>query len=222
MEPRFYGRLGYLPSMANAGGRTFPWALVAIPTLVVGYVLGMGLTRTCPMCTAIVDAFRPASATSRPAAVTEATPPAAVPSGPMHGAIFVGLDGKPMAVPDAAGKPMVIEIWATWCGPCRKQRELVHALSKEFGDRVAFVAASVDQAGPSAVRIYAAEHASPGSRVLDVMAGPAFLSAANRLAPQPSIPKIAYVDRKGNLVDVSVGGQSEAFMRAMLGNLLKD
>jgi thiol-disulfide isomerase/thioredoxin len=140
----------------------------------------------------------------------------------MHGAIFVGLDGKPMAIPDAAGKPMVIEIWATWCGPCRRQRELVHALSKEFGDRVSFVAASVDQSGPSAVRIYAAEHPSPGSKVLDVMAGPAFLAAANRLAPQPSIPKIAYVDRKGNLLDVSVGGQSEQFMRAMLGNLLKD
>jgi hypothetical protein len=54
------------------------------------------------------------------------------------------------------------------------------------------------------------------------MAGPAFLTAANRLAPQPSIPKIAYVDRAGNLVDVSVGGQSESFMRAMLGKLLED
>ena len=204
--------------MATPAGRTFPWTILAIPTLVVGYVLGMGLTRTCPMCTAIVDAFRPTSAV--PAEV--AAPAPSTPLGPMHGAIFTGLDGKPMAIPDAAGKPMVIEIWATWCGPCRAQRELCHALSKEFGDRVTFVAASVDQAGPSAVRIFAAEHPSPGSRVLDVMAGPAFLAAANRLAPQPSIPKIAYVDRKGNLLDVSVGGQSEPFMRAMLGNLLKD
>jgi thiol-disulfide isomerase/thioredoxin len=214
--------LGYLPAMANASGRTFPWAVLAIPTLVVGYVLGMGLTRTCPMCTAIVDAFRPAAAGPPPAVAAEPTLSAAVASGPMHGAIFVGLDGKPMAIPDAAGKPMVIEIWATWCGPCRRQRELVHALSKEFGDRVRFVAASVDQAGPGAVRIFAAENPSPGSKVLDVMAGPAFLTAANRLAPQPSIPKIAYVDRAGNLVDVSVGGQSESFMRAMLGKLLED
>ena len=209
--------------MAKPAGRTVPWALFAIPALIVGYVLGMGLTRTCPMCTAIVDAFRPAAAATgtAPAAVAAATP-APVPLGPMHGAIFTGLDGKPKAIPDAAGKPMVIEIWATWCGPCRKQREVVHALSKEFGDRVTFVAASVDQGGPGAVRIYAAEHPAPGSKVLDVMAGPAFLAAANRLAPQPSIPKIAYVDRDGNLLDVSVGGQSESFMRARLENLLKD
>lgn len=210
--------------MPLPNGRTFPWAIVAIPALVVGYVLGMGLTRTCPMCTAVVDAFRPAAAV--PAVHAAASEPApetpAAPSGPMHGAIFTGLDGKPMAIPDAAGKPMVVEIWATWCGPCRRQREIVHALSKEFGDRVRFVAASVDQGGPGAVRIFAAENPAPGSKVLDVMAGPAFLAAADRFAPQPSIPKVAYVDRAGQLVEVRLGVQSESLMRARLEDLLKD
>lgn len=215
--------------MAKPLGRTFPWALVAIPLLVVGYVLGMGLTRTCPMCTAIVDAFRPGAATetakpvkaasAAPAPATTAVPAAA--AGPMYGAIFNGLDGKPTAIPGAAGKPMVIEVWATWCGPCRRQRELCHALSKEFGDRVTFVAASVDQAGPNAVRIFAAEHPSAGSKVLDLMAGPAFLAAVRRFTTSNSIPKVAYVDRKGQLIDVSIGVQSEAFMRGMLSNLLK-
>lgn len=225
MDIRFYGRLGYLPAMATPHGRTFPWALVAIPTLVVGYVLGMGLTRTCPMCTAIVDAFRPAAAArveapSQAAAPVAPASPAAT-TGPMHGAIFTGLDGKPTAIPGAAGKPMIIEIWATWCGPCRRQRELCHALSKEFGDRVVFVAASVDQAGANAVRIFAAEHPSPGSKVLDVMAGPSFLAAVRRFTTSNSIPKIAFVDRSGQIVEVNIGVQSDAFMRGMISNLLK-
>lgn len=140
----------------------------------------------------------------------------------MHGAIFTGLDGKPTAIPNAVGKPMVIEVWATWCGPCRRQREICHALSREYGESVTFVAASVDQAGPGVVRVFAAEHPAAASRVLDVMAGPAFLSAISRFTTKASIPKVAYVDRAGNLVDVSIGVQSESFMRAMLGNLLKD
>ena len=155
----------------------------------------------------------------------EAGPPPTAPGvrpGPMHGAIFTGLDGKPMAIPNAMGKPMVIEVWATWCGPCRRQREICHSLSKAYGEDVRFVAASVDQAGPGVVRVFAAEHPAAGSKVLDVMAGPAFLAAIARFTTRSSIPKVAYVDRAGNLVDVSIGVQSDAFMRAMIGKLLKD
>jgi len=227
MERRFYAVPHRYPvAMSHATGRSFPWAVLAIPVLVVGYVLAMGMTRSCPMCTAVVDAFRPGAA--EPVALAAPAEDPALPErtagealGPMHGPVFVSLDGKPTAIADAAGKPMLIELWATWCGPCRVLRKTVHEVSRDYGDRVAFVAASVDRGGPGAVRIYAAENKAPaGSTVVDVMAGPAVVNAIDKINPRPSIPKVAFVDRDGRIVRVEVGILPDAAIRAALDGLL--
>jgi thiol-disulfide isomerase/thioredoxin len=54
---------------------------------------------------------------------------------------FVDLAGKPVALKDAsAGAPMVVNLWATWCGPCRAEMPvLAAAQQREQGVRFVFV-----------------------------------------------------------------------------------
>lgn len=164
----------------------------------------------------------PATEAPKPAAPPASeNPPAVAIAGTMWDQLYKDLDGKDVDLAQFAGKPMVIELWATWCGPCRRQREIMHQLSEEFPD-IAFIAASTDQGGGNTVKIFLAEKKSPKtSRVVELLATPALQARLNKLNNGVNIPKVAYVNKKGQLIDVSIGVQNPAFMKTMLKNMTK-
>jgi thiol-disulfide isomerase/thioredoxin len=60
---------------------------------------------------------------------------------------FTGLDGTPHSLAEQRGHVLVLNLWATWCGPCKAEMPLLDSLAKEYAARgVAFVAVSVDDA----------------------------------------------------------------------------
>ena len=57
------------------------------------------------------------------------------------------LKGNKQSISSLRGSIVVVNFWATWCGPCRKELPLLSRLSQEYSaKKVRFVAASVDVA----------------------------------------------------------------------------
>ncbi len=46
---------------------------------------------------------------------------------------FNGPDGQPMTLDHFAGKTVLLNLWATWCVPCREEMPALNALEKEMG-----------------------------------------------------------------------------------------
>ncbi|MGH1479276.1 MAG: TlpA family protein disulfide reductase [Geminicoccales bacterium] len=66
---------------------------------------------------------------------------------------FQNEKGETRSLADYKGKIVLLNIWATWCGPCRKEMPTLDRLQAELGgDNFQVVALSIDLAGPEVVR----------------------------------------------------------------------
>ncbi len=54
------------------------------------------------------------------------------------------LDGRPIAREDLAGRPVLVEFWATWCPPCRGTLGWLGELRRRHGDRLAILAVALE------------------------------------------------------------------------------
>lgn len=58
---------------------------------------------------------------------------------------FNGPDGEPLTLENFAGKTVLLNLWATWCVPCREEMPALNALEKEMGnDNFQVVAVNID------------------------------------------------------------------------------
>ncbi len=120
---------------------------------------------------------------------------------PAPTAEFRNASGKHLTLADFRGRVVLLNIWATWCGPCRAEMpslDRLQALHK--GDGLAVLAVSVDGGGSAPVRRFFQQS---GIRNL-----PLYLdadSATARAFGARSIPTTLLIDRDGNVVGSLVG-----------------
>ena len=61
---------------------------------------------------------------------------------------YPDLDGTERSLSEFEDKIVVLNFWATWCPPCRKETPEFVALQEEFGDRVQFIGVAIDDEEP--------------------------------------------------------------------------
>jgi thiol-disulfide isomerase/thioredoxin len=115
------------------------------------------------------------------------------------------LDGKPAQLAAAfAGKPAVIEFWATWCPNCRELEPALAAAQTKHAGKVAFigVAVSVNQS-PERVRRYTADHLLGFTHLYDRRGD------AVGDYDVPATSYVVVVDKNGKVVYTGVGGKQD-------------
>src|SRR5438034_1178856 len=70
---------------------------------------------------------------------------------------LAALDGKPIALKDAKGKVVLLNFWATWCGPCRAEIPGLIELQKKYPDKLQVIGLAVDVDSAEEVKQYAAK-----------------------------------------------------------------
>lgn len=126
------------------------------------------------------------------------------------------LSGKPISADALKGKVVLINFWATWCGPCRKEIPDLIALQEQFRDKLQVIGVSVDTPGSEeAVRAFTQQFKFN----YPVMMGD--INMQRRFGGITGIPATFIINPDGRMVQKHVGVPSaqmvETEVRALLG-----
>lgn len=102
------------------------------------------------------------------------------------------------------GYPAVVNVWASWCGPCRFEFPLFQQAAARYGKRVAFLGVDNEDSSDAAktfleeAPVPYPSYADPGSDIAD------------ELGAGRGLPDTAFYDRKGELVHLKLGPYTDA------------
>src|SRR5690349_10564727 len=127
------------------------------------------------------------------------------------------LDGGKVRISDYEGRIVVLNFWATWCGPCKEELPRLGNMAEGYAsNNVAFVLASIDeQKKLPAVRDYVAQQ----KVTLPVWIG-ATVDLLEQLSGINVVPATLIIDEKGEIVRAVNGEAREEDVREAVDWLL--
>ena len=110
------------------------------------------------------------------------------------------LDGKTVRLSDFRGKPVVLNFWATWCGPCKIEMPWFVDLQKQYGPAgLQFLGVAMDDASTKDI----AEFAESMKVNYPILIGKE--SVGDAYGGVQFLPETFYIDRNGKVVDKAFG-----------------
>jgi len=121
------------------------------------------------------------------------------------------LDGKPWNLKDLKGKVVLLNFWATWCPPCRKEMPDLEMLYRRFGAQ-GFIILGIDDEEAETVKPFIAQQGITYPVLLDPG------RKVNTLFRIEGIPKTFVYDRDGKIVAQSIDMRTGKQFLEMLGS----
>jgi peroxiredoxin len=119
------------------------------------------------------------------------------------------LDGTSVRLKDLRGKVVLLNFWATWCGPCRAEKPILQKVYGDLKDR-GFMLLAITDEDPDVVRRFASEYH---------ITLPVFIDRRRTVFDHyliQGIPKTIILNRKGRAVARPITISDEGELRKML------
>lgn len=108
--------------------------------------------------------------------------------------------GKPRRLADWRGRPLIVNFWATWCEPCRREIPLLEQLRRKSSTGLEVVGIAVDKR--DAVLPYARQMGIEYPLLMGEEEG---IKAVDAFGMQAVFPFSVFADRQGRIVGLKVG-----------------
>ncbi len=140
-------------------------------------------------------------------------------SAPLFAATLHDYDDKPFAFERLRGKPLIVNFWARWCGPCRKEIPELAAAHDKYAKRGLVIVGIALDDKVEATKDFAKAYEMRYTGLLAKEGGIALMQATGN--PKAVVPFTLVIDRHGNVVGSKLGAMNheeiEAAARQILG-----
>lgn len=127
-------------------------------------------------------------------------------------------NGKNVSLDDLKGKYVYVDVWATWCGPCKREIPFLKEMDEEYhGKNIAFVSLSIDKMEHKDkwLKMIKDEDLKGIQILADKDWNSEFVTAYNI----KGIPRFILIDKEGNILDSNAPRPSDPYLKEVLSGL---
>ena len=133
---------------------------------------------------------------------------------------YKDINDKPVSFSDFKGKFVYIDLWATWCGPCKAEIPHMKKIEEDYhGKNIVFISLSLDK--PKDAQKWKDFVTKEQLKGIQLMADKDFGSDVAKNYDVNAIPRFLLFDTKGNIINADALRPSNPELRVQLDKLLK-
>jgi thiol-disulfide isomerase/thioredoxin len=115
-------------------------------------------------------------------------------------------EGNEVTLASFFGKPIILNFWASWCGPCKMEMPEIQKFYEQYGEEIHFLLVSVDESLDTA-KTFITDSGYTFPVYFDTTSMGGYLYGAS------SIPLTYFIDAQGNLAAYYMGAMSESILQ---------
>lgn len=131
------------------------------------------------------------------------------------------LEGEPLSLDDYEGKTVVVNIWGSWCAPCRSEApDLVEASEELAGDGVEFLGINSRDLDRAAAQAFQRRFEVPYPSIYD-QKGETLLAFRGTLSPN-AIPSTVVIDERGRVAASIIGETTKSTLVGLVEDVMAE